>query len=191
MEKLNKNYISKSSPKRYEILITGMGGEGVVLAGEILGLAASLDGKFASQRSIYGAAQRGEALCSQVIISENPVQYTFIESPTFLISFSQHGFDAYYKKIIEPERSSIFIDSTHKFDLRGFEKKAKIIRIEAHRCAIENNIPMVGNIIMLSCFSKITGIVTELAISQAIRQKIPIASQKPNLDGMKLGEKLC
>jgi len=42
-------------PKRVEVRISGLGGQGVVLAGEILGRAAVYDGKYAVQTQSYGA----------------------------------------------------------------------------------------------------------------------------------------
>jgi len=56
--------------KEIHIIITGFGGQGIVLAGDILGKAASIyDHKFATMTQNYGPEARGGACSSQVIIS--------------------------------------------------------------------------------------------------------------------------
>ena len=59
---------------RTEIRIAGFGGQGVVLAGVLLGTAATLkDNKHAIQTQSYGAAARGGAARSDVIISDENI----------------------------------------------------------------------------------------------------------------------
>lgn len=176
--------------KQYEILITGLGGDGVIFAGEVLGLAATLDGKFASQRSTYGASQRGETLYTEVIVSEKPVQYTFIESPSFFIALSQQGFEAYNYFINDSQDTTIFTDSSHKYNLRGFDKKFNVIKIEARKIALENNLPSMGNIIMLSNFIKNTKIVTIKSLEDSLKNKTSSQSHKQNLKALSLGWEL-
>jgi 2-oxoglutarate ferredoxin oxidoreductase subunit gamma len=176
--------------KKYEVLITGMGGDGVVFAGEVLGLAATFDGKFASQRSTYGASQRGETLYSEIIVSDKPVQYTFIESPSFFIALSQQGFEAYNYFIKDSQDTTIFTESSHKYDLQGFDRKFKVIKLEARKIALEYSLPSMGNIIMLSNFVKNTKIVTKKGLEDSLKFKTSLQSHKQNLKALSLGWEL-
>ena len=57
--------------KKYELRLSGSGGQGLILAGIILGEAASIyGGKQATQSQSYGPEARGGASRSEVIISE-------------------------------------------------------------------------------------------------------------------------
>lgn len=174
-------------PSQYQILIAGMGGEGVVSMGEILGLAASLDGKFASQRNTYGASQRGEAICTEIIISDRPVQFPFIESPTHFISLSKMGFDGYYHRLKNISDSTLFVDTSYLYNLRGLEKSAEIIKIPARQKAIDNGLPTSGNIIMLGSFVRGTKLISEKSLERAISKKISKKGLKQNLKAIKLG----
>ncbi len=59
-----------------EILITGFGGQGIVLTGNILGKAATLyDKKHATMTQSYGPEARGGACSSQVVISEYEILF--------------------------------------------------------------------------------------------------------------------
>lgn len=56
----------------YGILVTGVGGSGVVTIGQILGMAAHLEGKGISVLDMAGLAQKGGAVYSHVQIAESP-----------------------------------------------------------------------------------------------------------------------
>jgi indolepyruvate ferredoxin oxidoreductase len=56
----------------YGILITGIGGTGVVTIGQLLGMAAHLEGKGASVMDLTGLAQKGGAVLSHVRIADRP-----------------------------------------------------------------------------------------------------------------------
>ena len=77
-----------------EILITGFGGQGIVLTGNILGKAATLyDNKHATMTQSYGPEARGGSCSSQVIISEEEILFPYVENPQILICMSQDGFN--------------------------------------------------------------------------------------------------
>ncbi|MFQ6086958.1 MAG: 2-oxoacid:acceptor oxidoreductase family protein, partial [Candidatus Bathyarchaeia archaeon] len=61
--------------ERTEVRIAGLGGQGVILAGQILGRAAVYDGKYVVQTQSYGAEARGSAAKSEVIISDEPIKF--------------------------------------------------------------------------------------------------------------------
>ena len=185
--KVNPHQLEKGPGSQYQILIVGMGGEGVVFIGEILGLAASLDGKYASQRNTYGASQRGEAICTEIIISDKPVQFPFIESPTHFISLSKMGFDGYYHRLNNISDSTLYIDTSYLYDLRGLEKSAKIKKIPARQKAIDNGMPTSGNIIMLGSFVGGTKLISEKALEQALSKKISKKGLQQNLKAIRLG----
>ncbi|MGD8546126.1 MAG: 2-oxoacid:acceptor oxidoreductase family protein, partial [Candidatus Bathyarchaeota archaeon] len=74
---------------RTEIRISGLGGQGVVLAGQILGRAAVLSGKNAVQTQIYGAEARGSAAKSEVIISDGKIGYPYVRKCDILVTMSR------------------------------------------------------------------------------------------------------
>jgi 2-oxoglutarate ferredoxin oxidoreductase subunit gamma len=167
-----------------------MGGEGVVYAGEILGKAATLDDKFATQRNSYGASQRGEAVCAEIVISDQPVRYPFIECPTHLISFSQSGFDGYFHRMRDSKDAVLFLDFTHKYDLHGLDEKMRIETFEARKVAMKNGLPLMGNIILLSSFIKHSGMISRSAFEKALTNKVSNTTKKNNLKALQLGWKL-
>jgi indolepyruvate ferredoxin oxidoreductase len=60
-----------TNEKAYGILVTGVGGTGVVTIGQLLGMAAHLEGKGVSVLDMAGLAQKGGAVFSHVQIAES------------------------------------------------------------------------------------------------------------------------
>ena len=61
-----------STERPYGILITGVGGTGVVTIGALLGTAAHIEGKGCSILDMAGLAQKGGAVLSHLRIADNP-----------------------------------------------------------------------------------------------------------------------
>ncbi len=62
--------ISESGNRSYGILVTGIGGTGVVTIGQLLGMAAHLEGKGISVLDMAGLAQKGGAVYSHVQLAD-------------------------------------------------------------------------------------------------------------------------
>ncbi len=79
-----------------EIRISGYGGQGVVLAGLLLGKAASLyDNKSAVFTQAYGPEARGGASCADVVVSNAPVDYPLVSQPDVLVALFQEAYMKY------------------------------------------------------------------------------------------------
>ncbi|WP_374311644.1 indolepyruvate ferredoxin oxidoreductase family protein [Dongia sp.] len=61
-----------SLERTYNIVVTGVGGTGIVTIGALLGMAAHLEGKGCSVMDMAGLAQKGGAVFSHVRLSEKP-----------------------------------------------------------------------------------------------------------------------
>ena len=69
---------------RDEIILGGLGGQGIILAGYILGKAASLfDKRNSTHIQDYGPEARGGACQTQVVISDSQISYPYIDNPSF------------------------------------------------------------------------------------------------------------
>ena len=100
-----------------EILIGGSGGQGIVLIGSILAKAATQNGMYATQVSNHGSSQRGTPVRSEIIISDRPINYTFVQKPNFFIVMSYLGFTAFKKSMVEETKVIIDSDRVKDFNL--------------------------------------------------------------------------
>ena len=78
-----------------QVRIAGYGGQGVVLAGVLLGRAALAEGYYAVQNQSYGAEARGGAARAEVLIGLEPIVYPEVLIPDVMVAMSQVALDRY------------------------------------------------------------------------------------------------
>lgn len=81
---------------RSEIVLSGAGGQGLILAGAILAEAAGIyEEKEVIQTQAYGIQARGGASQSTVIISDNRIKYPEVRTPDILLCLSEEAYQRY------------------------------------------------------------------------------------------------
>ncbi len=172
---------------RIETRIAGLGGQGVVLAGQILGRAAVHDGKYAVQTQSYGAEARGSAAKSEVIISDRPIKFPLVRKCDILVAMSQTALGKHLKGL--KEDGILFVDKDMVKEIPKL--KAKIFWVSATNTAeavLKRGI--YANIIMLGALTKVTRVVSRKAMEKALRDSVSEEMLKENLRGFKLGLQL-
>jgi len=170
-----------------EIIITGFGGQGIILSGNILGKAATLfEKKNATLIQSYGPEARGGACAAQVVVSSEAIEYPYIENPHIVICMSQEGFNINAPKLVEG--GVLFTDSgLVKIDSEILPKKVKTYSISATKFAEEMGVKMMANIIMLSFAIAVTDLVSQDSLRQTIEVSVPKGTEEKNLAGMEKG----
>lgn len=171
-------------PNKVEIRISGLGGQGVVLAGQILGRAAVYDGKNAVQTQSYGAEARGTTAKSEVIISDGEISFPAIRKCDTLIVMNQEAAEKNVKDL--KEDGMLLIDSSNVKKIP--KTSAKIFKIPATETAeISFGQKVYANMIMLGALTKIMNIVSEESMEKAIRDTVPGKSVAFNIQAYKRG----
>jgi len=169
---------------RKEILITGFGGQGIVLAGLIVGRAASLgDRKESTLTQSYGPEARGGACSAQVIVSDTPIHYPYVRRPDYLVCMSQGGYEKYSPLL--PEGGTLLLDS----DLVQVEqaKFANQFAIPSTRMAEELGRKMMANIVMLGFFTAVTRALSVEAARNAVADSVPKGTEAMNIQAFNKG----
>jgi 2-oxoglutarate ferredoxin oxidoreductase subunit gamma len=174
--------MNKMSDKRYEVRLSGAGGQGLILAGVILAEAASIyDGKNAVQTQSYGPEARGGASRSDVVISESEIFYPKTMKLDLLLSLTRESHDKYKADL--KEGGLLIVD-----DWEFKNPPECTLFLPMVRSARETlNKPMVANIISLGVISKFTGIVSEEGIKKAVLKRVPKGTEEVNLKALELG----
>lgn len=171
--------------KEKHVLFTGFGGQGIVLAGDILGKAASLyDQKHATMTQNYGPEARGGACSSQVIISDEEILFPCVENPEILVCMSQ---EAYSKNIKSLRLGGTLIWDTDLVHTRKIDTSCKTYSIPATRFAEKLGTKMMANIVMLGFFSAVEHLVHADALKKAILDSVPQATKDTNLEAFNKG----
>lgn len=174
-----------NTEKKIEIKIGGFGGQGIILAGLIVGKAASIfDEKHACLIKSYGPEARGGSCNTQVIIAKTPVLYPYVIVPDVLVILSQ---EAYYRFGPEINTNGVLL---HEKDLIKLEPKPKtshVFSIPATQLAEELGKKVVTNIVMLGFFASISGAVSKPAMTKAIESTVPKGTLELNIAAFEKG----
>ncbi len=177
---------------RIEIKFGGLGGQGIITAGYITAKAAAIyDGKESAFTQDYSAEARGGASTSEVVISDEKINYPQVLHADYLIVMSQSAYNDYLYKL---KKGGVLIieEDLVKPDERA--KDFKVYGIPATRFAEEIGNPIVANIVMLGFFTAVTGVVSKEAMWKSIEERIPKRflemNQKAFLKGYDYGQKI-
>jgi 2-oxoglutarate ferredoxin oxidoreductase subunit gamma len=168
-----------------QVFITGFGGQGIVMAGDILGKAATLyDGKHATMMQTYGPEARGGSCSSQVIISGSEILYPSIREPEVLVCMSQEG---YTKNVKNLRRGGTLIWDSDLVKSRKSAAALTTYNIPATRFAEELGNAMMANIVMLGFLAAVENVVSAGALREAVADSVPPATKESNLKAFDRG----
>ncbi|WP_292460933.1 2-oxoacid:ferredoxin oxidoreductase subunit gamma [Methanothermococcus sp.] len=172
---------------RKEIRLSGFGGQGIILAGVILGRGASLyDNKNAVQTQSYGPEARGGASKSEVVISEEEISFPKVIKPDILVCMSQPAFDKYSMDV--KENGYVIVDKDLITIPDDYKNNSKVYRVPFTEIAQkEIGLKIVANIVMLGALTKITNIVSKEAIEKAILDSVPKGTEEKNIEAFEKG----
>ena len=163
---------------RYEIRLSGSGGQGLILAGKILAEAVVIcDGRNAVQTQSYGPEARGGASKAEVVISDNDIDYPKAVELDLLLSLTQESCTKY---ICDLKKSGILIvDSGAVKDIPHGDYRVYEVRI-SDLAIKEIGKVVVTNIVALGILTKIAGVVSEDAVRKAILARVPKGTEEIN-----------
>jgi 2-oxoglutarate ferredoxin oxidoreductase subunit gamma len=170
---------------RTEILIGGVGGQGVILAGILLGSAATLfDNKKAVQTQAYSSEQRGGMARAEVVLSDEQVTDPQVRRPDILIALAQDAVDRHLKKI-KPSGLLVVDSDLVKNVTPGEFRKMEIPATSLAENELGNLV--VANLILLGALIRKTGILTVGAMEKAIEANVPPKAKDLNLKAFRRG----
>lgn len=169
---------------KHEIRLCGFGGQGIILAGYIIGQAATVyAGTNAVFTQDYGPEARGGACRADVIISDEPVNYPYVESPSVLVAMSQAGYDKYHQDI--GQDTLVIVDE----DLVTPDRTVggRLLSVPSWRMAEELGRVAVANVVMLGFFAGATGLISPDAMKASILASVPRGTEELNTNAFERG----
>ncbi|MDD5230603.1 MAG: 2-oxoacid:acceptor oxidoreductase family protein [Candidatus Marinimicrobia bacterium] len=170
---------------RYEIRLSGAGGQGLILVGKVLAEAAAIyEGLNATQSQSYGPEARGGASRSEVIISNGDIDYPKAENIDLMLALTQEACDKYIADL--KPGGTLLVDSQMVAKIP--EGDFKVVALPIIQSAVERlGKFVVSNIIALGILYKLSGIVSEDSVKHAIRARVPKGTEELNLQAFQTG----
>ncbi len=169
--------------KRYEVRLSGSGGQGIILSGIILAEALGLyGGKFVAQTQSYGPEARGGASRTEVIVSDEEIDYPKAIKLDLLLAMNQKSCDENYRDL--KKDGLLIVDSTFVTQV----PTSKAIQIPFTRIARERfHREVVANIISLGAITEFMDIISPRDMEVAVLARVPKGTEKLNRDALKAG----
>jgi len=169
-----------------EIKIAGFGGQGVIMAGIIIGKAASIFNDYhATMIQSFGPEARGSACSAQVIVDKAPIAYPYVEHSSILVALNQEAYKLFAPSL---RKDGILIyeqDMVTPNQTQG--NGVRLYGIQATRIAEELGRVIVQNVVMVGFFAAVTGLLSYQAVESAVRDSIPKGTDSLNLEALKRG----
>jgi 2-oxoglutarate ferredoxin oxidoreductase subunit gamma len=182
---------------RYEIRLSGTGGQGLVLAGIILAEAAGIyEGKHVVQTVSYGPAARGGTSRADVVISDGEIDFPKAIGLDLLLAMTQIAFD---ESAGDLKPSGILVvDSQLVTEVNSLRVvKIPFTQIAREKCKREQ----MANIVALGALSRLipampsgAGVVSPESLEAAVLARVPKGTEKLNQlafqEGLKAAEEI-
>ena len=170
---------------RVEVRFAGFGGQGIIKSGIIMGTAACIYArKNAVQTQSYGPESRGGACKSEVVITEDEIDFPKVIRPDILIAMSQHAYNEYAEDL---KSGGTLIMDSHMIPHEKEIGKTLVFRVPATKIAEKIGNRIVANIVMLGAVAAITKLLDKKAIREAIKGNVPRGTEKLNLKAFEKG----
>lgn len=160
-----------------EVRFGGSGGQGVILMGVILALAATRDHRYVVQTQSYGPEARGGYSRSDVIISDRPIDYPELERADLLVTLSQEAVSG-YARLLRPGGILIY-DSENVTEpprVAGMRFAVPFTRLAVE----ETGRRQTANILTLGAVAGITGVVSVESLRKAVMGMVPAGTEEVN-----------
>lgn len=162
------------SNSRYEIRIAGSGGQGIVLAGIMLAEAAILDGMYVAQTQNYGPEARGGNSISEVIVSDEEIDYPEALSLDVLVALTQ---EACVRNLPDMKEGGLVIVDSNLVRWVPWDRVARLPFQQIARRAGEGR---AINMAALGAVAALCPIVSSASLVQVMAKRLPASKVEAN-----------
>ena len=177
---------------RHDLFIAGFGGQGVLLAGNVLGNAATIEGKNVSFFPEYGVEKRGGAAMCTVIIADDEVGSPVVGRPTTVVLLNQTSFEKFAGRV---RSGGTLLVNTSLVDVAGFSRSdITLIRIPMNEIAIGLGDARMVNMVAVGAYVASSGAVAMATLEEALRETLPERNHRfipANLRAIEEGARQC
>lgn len=174
---------------RYEIRLSGEGGQGLVLAGALLAEAVGIyGGKEVAYTQSYGPESRGGSCRSDLVVSDEPVDYPICSRLDLLLALTQKACDAYHPQL---RSDGLLIADEGKVTSlpAGSFRVCRLPILETARVRLGREV--VANMVCLGVVGQLFGLASEESLRRAVLARVPRGTEELNQRALRVGFELA
>ena len=171
--------------ERYEVRLSGSGGQGLILAGIILAEGVIQEGGYnVVQTQSYGPEARGGASKAEVVISSGNIYFPKVIRPDMILALTQQAFEK-YSSDIKPGGIVIVDEDIDTSSLKAGVKIYSLPILRSARDVIGK--AFVANIVSLGVIAGCLDFVKPESLKAAILARVPKGTEELNSKAFELG----
>lgn len=155
----------------HEIMLTGVGGQGIQLAAQVLARAAALEGRQVMSLGIYGGTMRGGSTDSTLVIADAPIHSPPILARVGTALAMHHAFFEPIERKLRP--GALVILNSSVFEAKVDTADVQLFEVPATRIAADLGNAMAASLVLISAYANLTGLVAFASVVKAMEQSIP------------------
>lgn len=160
---------------KFELRVTGLGGQGAITAGHIFGTAAALyEGREVVVTEGYSPYVTGGWSRADVIVSNEPIDYPLVSKLDALVTMYQEGLDS-NMKMVKP--SGVVIAEQRLVDLSKWVEDKRIFAIPAAAAAESLGRKVLMNIVMLGSMAAFASPQSLEPLKKVVAERFPRAAE--------------
>jgi Pyruvate/2-oxoacid:ferredoxin oxidoreductase gamma subunit len=159
-----------------EVMLTGVGGQGVQLAAQVLARAATIEGRNVMFFGVYSGAMRGGNSDSTVVVADGPLEAPPLISHTWSAVVLHHEFWEPLRAKVRPG-GVVLVNST-VFEGTVDPETYRVVEVPATERASELGNVLAASMVMVGAYGAATGLVGVESLVEGMRQSVPAYRQQ-------------
>jgi 2-oxoglutarate ferredoxin oxidoreductase subunit gamma len=167
-----------------EIMLTGSGGQGMILAGIILAKAGISDGLNVVQTQSYGPEARGGASRAEVILDTEAIDFPKVTLADVLLAMTQEAADKFADKL--RPGGTLIVDPMYVHTVPAINGVVHAVAItQLAKEATGRTVS--ANIVALGVMNRAGRLVSDEALARAVAESVPKGTQEANRKALEAG----
>lgn len=154
-----------------ELLFTGIGGQGVQLAANVLARAAAREDRHVMLLGTYGGTMRGGPTDSTLVVGDEPLAAPPIVSRTWSALVMHHAFWEPARRKLRPR--AVVVLNTSLFRGEVDRREQRVFDVPATQIATELGSPLGASLVLAGAYAQVTSLVGIASLVAAIRDCLP------------------
>jgi len=156
---------------RHDVFISGYGGQGVLMAGNLLSYAAIHEGKNVSFLPAYGVEKRGGSAMCTVVFADGDTGSPVVGNPSVSVVLNQLSFDKYAARV---KQGGICIVNSSLVECEGVGLPGvDLVRVPMNQIALDLGDVRMVNMVACGAYVAMTGALARESLEEALKKVLP------------------
>jgi len=154
-----------------ELVMTGIGGQGVQLASSVIATAALAEGFEVQLFGSYGGMMRGGATEASIVVGDGPIEAPPTLGSSWSAILMHHEHSEHARACLRP--GSLVLVNTTVVELEIDREKFAVVEVPATDIAAVVGHAMAASMVMMGAYAALTGIVSVASLKSAASGALP------------------